>query len=254
MSNNGFEYIFNDLFGDIRYNKDDEGNIWFVAKDVAIALKYKKTQKVTSIVKDKNKGYQSWVTLGGKQELVMINEPGLYQVIFSITKKDKARYELAESFQDWVFNDVLPIIRKDGIYIQGEENMEYEEAKVAKEKYWEKKILRKWGIDVRNDFTLSLKDALNLTNDDGYIYAEYTNLIYVTIFDMTASKLREVFCVPPNGKTRDYLPSKMLDAVAQAEKVVITLIQTDIVSPQEIQARLSSWWTKYKIKYKIEQD
>lgn len=49
-------------------------------------------------------------TNGGKQELLFINEPNLYRVIFRSNKKE------AIDFQNWVFDEVLPAIRKTGSY------------------------------------------------------------------------------------------------------------------------------------------
>lgn len=49
-------------------------------------------------------------TNGGKQQLIFINEPNLYRVIFRSNKPE------AKQFQDWVFNEVLPTIRKTGKY------------------------------------------------------------------------------------------------------------------------------------------
>lgn len=49
-------------------------------------------------------------TDGGRQQLTFVNEPNLYRVIFRSNKQE------AKQFQDWVFNDVLPTIRKTGRY------------------------------------------------------------------------------------------------------------------------------------------
>lgn len=50
------------------------------------------------------------LTKGGKQELIFIDEPNLYRVIFRSNKKE------AVEFQNWVFEQVLPTIRKTGAY------------------------------------------------------------------------------------------------------------------------------------------
>ncbi|MBF0751573.1 MULTISPECIES: BRO family protein [unclassified Pasteurella] len=58
------------------------------------------------------KGYNKIATLtnGGKQELTFINEPNLYRIIFRSNKAE------AVEFQNWVFEEVLPQIRKTGKY------------------------------------------------------------------------------------------------------------------------------------------
>ena len=122
MGNKVQEFL-NDKFGEVRATNEN-GIILFVASDIAKALKYSSTQKVTEKVDDEDKGKRSWVTLGGLQELTVINEGGLYQVISSITKKDKERYALARNFKRWITNEIIPTIRTTGGYV--EENSEEE--------------------------------------------------------------------------------------------------------------------------------
>ncbi|PAV06452.1 hypothetical protein CBG25_05995 [Arsenophonus sp. ENCA] len=83
---------------------------WFCLKDVC---------EILSIIvasperfQMDNKGVTKHVTLtkGGKQLLTFVNEPNLYRVIFRSNKPE------AKQFQDWVFNEVLPSIRKTGKY------------------------------------------------------------------------------------------------------------------------------------------
>ncbi len=90
-----------------------EGEPWFVAKDVADILGYGDTEAMTRRLKPNEKGYLRGVgTSGGAQEMSILNEPGLYRAIFG------SRLESAEVFKDWVFEDVLPSIRKTGTYSQ----------------------------------------------------------------------------------------------------------------------------------------
>ena len=90
-----------------------EGEPWFVAKDVADILGYGDTEAMTRRLKPNEKGYLRGVgTSGGAQEMSILNEPGLYRAIFG------SRLESAEVFKDWVFEDVLPSIRKTGTYAQ----------------------------------------------------------------------------------------------------------------------------------------
>jgi hypothetical protein len=82
-----------------------------VANDVAKALGYKDpADAVYRIVKPKNKGVGKIQTPGGKQSITVLEEPGIYQLIFG------SKLESAERFQDWVFEVVLPSIRKTGSY------------------------------------------------------------------------------------------------------------------------------------------
>lgn len=82
-----------------------------VANDVAAVLGY--ADPATTVyrkVKDKNKGVAKMTTPGGMQSVTVLEEAGIYQLIFS------SKLESAERFQDWVFEEVLPSIRKTGSY------------------------------------------------------------------------------------------------------------------------------------------
>ena len=82
-----------------------------VAKDVATVLGFKNpSDAVYRLVKPKNKGVCKIQTPGGKQLVTVLEEAGIYQLIFS------SKLASAEKFQDWVFEEVLPSIRKTGKY------------------------------------------------------------------------------------------------------------------------------------------
>lgn len=103
--------IFNsEEFGDIRAIEIDN-EPWFVGKDVATALGYSNTRKaIGDHVHEDDKGVTKWDTLGGKQDLTIINESGLYALIFG------SKLESAKRFKHWVTSEVLPAIRKNGNY------------------------------------------------------------------------------------------------------------------------------------------
>ena len=90
----------------------ENGEIWFVAKDVAQALEYSSTNMTTifSAVPEEWKGSKPITTLGGNQKLLMISEQGLY---FFLGRSDKPK---ALPFQKWLAGEVLPSIRKTGTY------------------------------------------------------------------------------------------------------------------------------------------
>lgn len=104
--------IFNSPeFGQIRTIQQN-GEAWFVGKDVARALGYSQTAKaVREHVKDNHKGMSVLDTPGGKQETTIIDEAGLYSLVM------RAKTEKAEAFQEWVTGEVLPAIRKHGGYL-----------------------------------------------------------------------------------------------------------------------------------------
>lgn len=103
--------IFNDEeFGQVRTLVID-GEPWFVGKDVAEALGFTNPRDAISThVFDEDKGVERIDTLGGKQNMTIINESGLYALVFG------SRLESAKRFKYWVISEILPSIRKHGIY------------------------------------------------------------------------------------------------------------------------------------------
>lgn len=85
---------------------------WFVGKDIAEILGYSQPSvAISKNVPAEFKGVAKMETPGGKQNVVIINEPGLYKLIF------KSHASNAEKFTNWVASEVLPQIRKTGAYI-----------------------------------------------------------------------------------------------------------------------------------------
>jgi len=87
------------------------GAPWFVAKDVCDILGLGNTTETLRNFPVDEKGFNTTDTPGGKQEMVIVNEPGLYRLIFQSRKPE------AERFKSWVFNTVLPQIRQTGAFI-----------------------------------------------------------------------------------------------------------------------------------------
>ena len=87
------------------------GQPYFVGKDVAGILGYSNSRKaLIDHVDEEDKGVTKCDTLGGKQDLVIINESGLYSLILS------SKMPNAKKFKRWVTSEVLPAIRKHGLY------------------------------------------------------------------------------------------------------------------------------------------
>lgn len=107
---NQLQVFRNNEFGQIRTLTIDN-EPWFVGKDVADALGYSNTRDALSKhVDDEDKGVANCDTLGGTQEMVIINESGLYSLIMS------SKLSSAKKFKRWVTSEVLPSIRKTGSY------------------------------------------------------------------------------------------------------------------------------------------
>lgn len=110
---NEIQIFNNPEFGNIR-TVTVNGEPWFVGKDIAEALGYGKGKSlnnaVASHVDDEDKGVTEMMTPGGKQNLIIINESGLYSLILS------SKLPNAKKFKRWVTSEVLPAIRKTGHY------------------------------------------------------------------------------------------------------------------------------------------
>ncbi|MBP3294935.1 MAG: phage antirepressor KilAC domain-containing protein, partial [Lachnospiraceae bacterium] len=87
------------------------GEPFFVAKDVTDILGYSNSRKVIGDhVDEEDKGVTKCDTPGGVQDMVIINESGLYSLILS------SKLPSAKRFKRWVTSEVLPAIRKHGVF------------------------------------------------------------------------------------------------------------------------------------------
>lgn len=114
----------NPEFGQVR-TVEINGTPWLVGKDVAIALGYKNPQRaIRDHVDTEDQGVTKTVTPSGEQEMLIINESGLYSLILS-SKMPKAK-----AFKHWVTSEVLPAIHKTGAYesFQAKQHIEQLEA------------------------------------------------------------------------------------------------------------------------------
>lgn len=89
-----------------------DGEPWFVLKDVCAVLGIGNSRMVFDRLDDDEKGVSQIDTLGGLQNMSIINESGLYNVILRSDKPE------AKPFRKWVTSEVLPTIRKTGGYGQ----------------------------------------------------------------------------------------------------------------------------------------
>ena len=101
--------IFNYNSVEVRTIQKD-GEPWFVLKDVCNVLHIGNSRDVVARLDQDEKGVGQIDTLGGKQEMTIINESGLYNVILRSDKPE------AKPFRKWVTSEVLPTIRRHGMY------------------------------------------------------------------------------------------------------------------------------------------
>ena len=87
------------------------GEPYFVGRDVAEILGYSNSRKaLADHVDEEDKGVTKCDTLGGTQEMTVINESGLYSLILG------SKLPTARKFKRWVTSEVLPTIRRHGVY------------------------------------------------------------------------------------------------------------------------------------------
>lgn len=107
---NQLQIFENPEFGAVRTVESD-GEAWLVGKDVAQALGYTNPRKAMSDhVDEEDKGVTKCDTLGGSQSVTIINESGLYSLVLS------SKLPTARKFRHWVTSEVLPSLRRHGLY------------------------------------------------------------------------------------------------------------------------------------------
>ena len=101
------------MFGEVRTMVNENGETFFVGKDVAKALGYKKPLDALSKHVDEDDSAKCGLidSMGREQEAIFINESGLYSLVLS------SKLPQAKEFKRWVTAEVLPQIRKTGGYI-----------------------------------------------------------------------------------------------------------------------------------------
>lgn len=110
---NQLQIFENPEFGAVRTVEID-GEPWLVGKDVAEALGYTNPQKaIRDHVDDEDKGVNESFTVNGTQG-ILINESGLYSLVLS------SKLPTARKFKHWVTSEVLPSIRRHGLYAADE--------------------------------------------------------------------------------------------------------------------------------------
>lgn len=182
--------FLNPTIGEIRGLIID-GEPWFLAGKVCDCLKLKNSSKVLSDIKTKHLRYGDKIegvsirypllkTPGGTQKVAVVNETILYEMIF------QSRTEKAFLFQQWIFKDVLPSLRKRGEY-------------------------RMEGKLIRKSLTDTIKDSGENERMHGYGYSTYSMMINKSLG--LSSKV-----------DRNTLDGETLEKIARREDLVRTLV------------------------------
>lgn len=102
---------FNFTQTEVRTSKDESGEPLFCLSDVAKILDIQNSRQIVQKQLDSKGVYKIYIpTNSGNQDVTFISEPNLYRVIFRSNKPD------AVKFQNWIFDEVIPQIRKTGSY------------------------------------------------------------------------------------------------------------------------------------------
>ena len=127
---NEMQVFENKMFGQLR-TVEQNGQTWFVAADVCRALEVGNSRQALTRLDEDEKGVISTDTLGGTQMMSIVNEPGLYTLVLGSRKPE------AKAFKRWVTHDVLPALRKHGMYVQEELMRSKEDLEEAVARYVE---------------------------------------------------------------------------------------------------------------------
>ena len=165
-----FEIFNNTNLGQLTAIFGDNGNIWFLTKDVAKILCMKAEHALRLV--DPEDRTEFFINIGtGRRKYQCVNEYGIYEMIFASKKQE------AKTFRKWVTHEVLPSIRKNGGYIIGQEELKGEEKEKLEEQI---RQLAKQVNAYREDGNLWMNMYFNIHKDylDAVekIYGKKTNI------------------------------------------------------------------------------
>ena len=164
------------------------GEPWFVGRDVAAALGYGEgrslSNAVANHVDDYDKGVTEMMTPGGKQNMVIINESGVYSLVF------RSKLPKAKEFKHWVTSVVLPSLRKNGGYLMGQEQMTEQEllasAFLVSQRIAEERAAR---IEELEAETQAQAEQLAITEPKAEYYDAFVHTKTSTNFRTTAKEI-----------------------------------------------------------------
>ena len=141
--------------------------VWFYGKEVAQILGYQKPRN--AIEKHVSKKYKKEAPiqgpLGGKQKCIFVKEAGFYELVF------KSRLPAAKIFREWVFDKVLPSIRKYGYYSKIDLRIKQRVVFDGK-KYYKHQVFSNYAAN-KNGEIINVKTGKNIrmvNNGNGYLF------------------------------------------------------------------------------------
>ena len=130
---------------EIRIIQDEQGEPWWVAKDVCNALEISDVSDAVRRLDDDEKGRDLIPTLGGPQQMLIVNEPGLYSLIL---RSDKSE---AKPFKRWVIHEILPSLRKTGSYQIYQDNENLSQLKKITFAFFAREYMAHFGLQKASD-------------------------------------------------------------------------------------------------------
>ena len=222
---NDIQIFNNEQFGQVRVITKD-GEPWFVGKDVAEILGYKDTDyAIRAHVDEEDKLIRGFTGSGQNRNMICINESGLYSLILS------SKLPQAKKFKKWVTSDVLPSIRKHGMYATDElinnpdlliaaatkikeERAARLEAEKQRDKlihqnklYTTSEIAKELGLKSANKLNqlLSEKKVQYKQNKTWLLYSKYADCGYVSIKQDILDSGHIIYDRKWTGKGRDFI-------------------------------------------------
>ncbi len=181
--NENFIVFANDNLGKLNAAIRDDGSVWFLAKDIAEILEMQ-TKNALRMLEDSDR-VEIYADLGnGRRKYQFVNEPGLYEMIFSSRKTE------AKAFKNWVTHDVLPSIRKNGGYIIGQEELKGEDKEKLEEQI---RQLAKQVNAYKEDGNLWMKMYFDIQTD------------YVNAVEKIYGKKKADIDAPENSSEKEYV-------------------------------------------------
>lgn len=199
----------------VRTFMDTKGNPWWVLADVCLPLGFADSWAVTNRLEEDEKMIIDVRTgapcqtrsVGGNNNVVCVNEKGLYRVIFGSVKPE------AKRFQNWVFGEVLPQIRKTGKYDPKGPRAQKIDKYVQKGKPVDWAEVRVNGIDDRN----GLKQVLKEAGVTGFGPAMCTDAQYKVILGSRTRTERTKRGLPARANLREALTTDELRLASLAD-------------------------------------
>ena len=193
------------------------GMPWFVAKDLCLVLDIRNVSDALSRLDDDEKGIASTDTLGGKQDMTIVSESGMYALVLSSRKPE------AKPFRKWVTSEVLPSIRKTGSYSYR-----------GKTPGWIE--VRQESKDVHRTLTDAIQDYIARhpelsANKQKFMYSNVADAVNRGLFGLPSKQLKALLSLTSSQLLRDGLEKKEIHCLTAIEFLAVRFIDVEDLDP-----------------------